>query len=112
MLLFVRIFTQTLFFLEVPPCSPMFTRINERMHTEITALAPASIKVKIVAPTEHKHSVWIGGSILASLFTFQSMWISKEEYDESSPSIVHCYASRLWIAISIGAPSIHVVQWT
>eukprot|EP00979_Chaetoceros_neogracilis_P003727 scaffold656_cov271-Chaetoceros_neogracile.AAC.37 len=29
----------------------MFTRINERMHTKITALAPASIKVKIVAPT-------------------------------------------------------------
>eukprot|EP00804_Cyclotella_cryptica_P020060 CCRYP_014853-RA/>CCRYP_014853-RA protein AED:0.29 eAED:0.29 QI:0/0/0/1/0/0/2/0/184 len=37
----------------------------------------------------HKYSVWIGGSILASLSTFQSMWISKEEYDESGPSIVH-----------------------
>jgi actin-related protein len=27
--------------------------------------------------------VWIGGSILASLSTFQQMWISKEEYNES-----------------------------
>jgi len=67
----------------------MFPGINERMAKEITALAPASIKVKIVAPPERKYSVWIGGSILASLSTFQSMWISKEEYDESGPSIVH-----------------------
>ena len=36
-----------------------------------------------------KYSVWIGGSILASLSTFQQMWISKTEYDESGPSIVH-----------------------
>ena len=32
---------------------------------------------------------WIGGSILSSLSTFQSMWISKAEYDESGPAIVH-----------------------
>jgi actin beta/gamma 1 len=67
----------------------MFSGMAERMNKEITALAPASIKVKIVAPPERKYSVWIGGSILASLSTFQSMWISKEEYDESGPSIVH-----------------------
>merc|ERR1711948_79997 len=67
----------------------MFPGISDRMLKEITALAPASIKVKIVAPPERKYSVWIGGSILASLSTFQSMWISKEEYDESGPSIVH-----------------------
>lgn len=67
----------------------MFPGISERMSKEISHLAPASIKVKIVAPPERKYSVWIGGSILASLSTFQSMWISKEEYDESGPSIVH-----------------------
>jgi actin-related protein len=38
---------------------------------------------------ERKYSVWIGGSILASLSTFQQMWIAKSEYDESGPSIVH-----------------------
>merc|ERR1712178_241085 len=67
----------------------MYPGISERLSKEITSLAPASIKVKIVAPPERKYSVWIGGSILASLSTFQSMWISKEEYDESGPSIVH-----------------------
>merc|ERR1712159_890805 len=57
------------------------------MKTEIAALAPSSMKVKVIAPPERKYSVWIGGSILASLTTFQQMWISKSEYDESGPSI-------------------------
>uniref|UniRef100_A0A8C4NGQ9 Actin, beta 1 n=1 Tax=Eptatretus burgeri TaxID=7764 RepID=A0A8C4NGQ9_EPTBU len=46
-------------------------------------------KEMIIAPPERKYSVWIGGSILASLSTFQQMWITKQEYDESGPSIVH-----------------------
>lgn len=103
----------------------MYAGISDRMQKEITALAPSSMKVKIVAPPEwvewrrvgsalflekekedligtlliaclfllfllrRKYSVWIGGSILASLSTFQQMWISKQEYDEAGPSIVH-----------------------
>ena len=67
----------------------MYVGINDRMQKEITQLAPSSMKIKIVAPPERKYSVWIGGSILASLSTFQQMWISKQEYDESGPSIVH-----------------------
>ncbi len=46
-------------------------------------------QVKVVAPPERKYSVWIGGSILSSLATFQTMWISKAEYEESGPQIVH-----------------------
>ncbi|KAG5403610.1 hypothetical protein IGI04_009729 [Brassica rapa subsp. trilocularis] len=67
----------------------MFGGIGDRMSKEITALAPSSMKIKVVAPPERKYSVWIGGSILASLSTFQQMWIAKAEYDESGPSIVH-----------------------
>jgi actin beta/gamma 1 len=67
----------------------MFAGIGERMDKELVALAPPTMKIKVVAPPERKYSVWIGGSILASLSTFASMWISKEEYDESGPSIVH-----------------------
>merc|ERR1711928_282605 len=63
--------------------------IDKRLEKELTQLAPASVKVKIVAPPERKYSVWIGGSILSSLSTFQDMWISKDEYDESGPGIVH-----------------------
>ncbi|KAF3566695.1 hypothetical protein DY000_02017930 [Brassica cretica] len=67
----------------------MFGGIGDRMSKEITALAPSSMKIKVVAPPERKYSVWIGGSILASLSTFQQMWIAKAEYDESGPLIVH-----------------------
>eukprot|EP01018_Ginkgo_biloba_P032195 Gb_22033 [translate_table: standard] len=63
--------------------STMFPGIADRMSKEITALAPSSMKIKVVAPPERKYSVWIGGSILASLSTFQQMWIAKAEYDES-----------------------------
>jgi len=67
----------------------MFPGIGERMTKELTALAPSTMKIKVVAPPERKYSVWIGGSILSSLSTFQQMWVSKGEYDESGPTIVH-----------------------
>merc|ERR1712037_553536 len=67
----------------------MFPNLDKRLNKEISALAPSSVKVKIVAPPERKYSVWIGGSILSSLSSFQDMWISKDEYDESGPGIVH-----------------------
>ena len=67
----------------------MFPGVSERMVKEITALAPPTIKIKAIAPPERKYSTWIGGSILASLSTFQQSWISKQEYDESGPAIVH-----------------------
>merc|ERR1711912_85877 len=67
----------------------MFAGIGERMSKELTALAPSTMKVRVVLPPERKYSVWIGGSILSSLSTFQQMWITKDEYDECGPSIVH-----------------------
>ncbi|XP_029798130.1 beta-actin-like protein 2 isoform X2 [Suricata suricatta] len=69
--------------------STMYPGIADRMQKEIVNLAPSTMKIKIIAPPERKYSVWIGGSILASLSTFQQMWISKQEYDEAGPPIVH-----------------------
>ncbi|XP_008830814.1 beta-actin-like protein 2 isoform X1 [Nannospalax galili] len=69
--------------------STMYPGIADRMQKEIATLAPSTMKIKIIAPPERKYSVWIGGSILASLSTFQQMWISKQEYDEAGPPIVH-----------------------
>ena len=56
----------------------MFPGITDRLQKELVNLAPSTMKVKIIAPPERKYSVWIGGSILSSLSTFQQMWISKE----------------------------------
>jgi actin-related protein len=56
---------------------------------ELDAIIPNSMKTKVIAPPERKYSAWIGGSILASSSSFENMWISKEEYNECGPSIVH-----------------------
>lgn len=37
---------------------------------------------------ERRFGSWIGGSILASIGTFQQMWISAQEYEESGKSQV------------------------
>jgi len=35
------------------------------------------MKIKVLAAQERKYSVWIGGSIISSLSTFNTMWITK-----------------------------------
>ena len=67
----------------------MHPGIDDRLQKELTSLAPPTMNIKVIDEPERKHSVWIGGSILASLSPFQCMWISKPEYDEYGPSIVH-----------------------
>jgi len=69
--------------------STMFFGLTDRLQKELVLLAPPTIKIKIVAPPERKYSVWIGGSILASLTSFQNMWVTKQEYLEMGPSIIH-----------------------
>ena len=71
--------------------SSMYTGLPERLSKEIKALAPESMKeeVKVIASPERKFAVWIGGSILSSISTFESMWITKTEYEESGATIVH-----------------------
>lgn len=69
----------------------MFPGLPERLTKEVQKLAPSAMssKVKVTANPERKYSVWIGGSILSSLSNFQCMWITKQEYDDSGPQIVH-----------------------
>ncbi len=67
----------------------MYKGTAERVQKEIKLVAADSMKIKIIAPPERKYSVWIGGSILSSLSTFEEMWITKDEYDECGPCIVH-----------------------
>ena len=67
----------------------MFPGFSERLKKEMKGLVPAGSEVKVVAPECRKNSVWIGGSILASLPTFKDMWITKEQYGEQGPSVIH-----------------------
>merc|ERR1719515_6568 len=45
----------------------MFPNMPERLQAEIEGLVAEGAKVKVIAPPERMISVWIGGSILASL---------------------------------------------
>lgn len=71
--------------------STMFPGLTDRLQKEIESLAPQGTTVNIIAPPTREHSVWIGGSILAALPTFQDILISKQAYEETGPSI----ASRI-----------------
>ena len=42
-----------------------------------------------MAPEERKYASWIGGSILSHLSSLDTMWISKNEYEETGVSIIH-----------------------
>lgn len=67
----------------------MFEGLPSRLKNEIQRLVPDIVKVNIIAPKERKFSVWIGGSVLSTLATFQSSWVTSSEYEETGPSIVH-----------------------
>ena len=57
--------------------STLFESMGERLWQEIHTLTPSNGRIKVLAPPERLYSVWLGGSILASLSTFQTMWITK-----------------------------------
>jgi len=69
--------------------STLFPGLADRLKKEMNVLAPASVKVDIVATPERRFSVWIGGSIFASLSTFQEKWVTREEYMEYGAGIIH-----------------------
>ncbi|KAF3777433.1 Actin-related protein 4 [Nymphaea thermarum] len=59
-------------------------QLKERLEKDVGEEAPQAARVKVLASgntTERRFSdsVWIGGSILASLGSFQQMWFSKAE---------------------------------
>ena len=66
----------------------MFPGIEDRLLKELRTLVPSQGNIKIVAPPERKYSVWIGGSIIASLATAQFYFMTREEYDECGAGIV------------------------
>lgn len=67
----------------------MFEGFGIRLWNELHQLNFAKSKIKILATPDRTHMVWKGGSILAALSTFQTMWITKAEYEEYGPSIIH-----------------------
>ena len=58
----------------------MYDGIADRLKEEIIAQLPAGAEVRIVASADRKYAVWKGASTLASLSTFESSWITADDY--------------------------------
>ena len=69
--------------------SSMFEGLENRLQKEISSLAPSSMTTKVIASPDRNYAVWIGGSIISTIETFPKISISKDEYWETGPSIVH-----------------------
>ena len=81
--------------------SSQFAQLRDRVERDLVdggvdgveaSCSAAGIKPKVAAPlnaAERRFSAWIGGSILASLGSFQQMWMSKAEYEEHGKSLIH-----------------------
>lgn len=67
----------------------MYEGIATRLKKELEALAPAGSDIRMIASEDRKYSVWKGASTLASLSSFESSWMSKEEYDEHGVELIH-----------------------
>jgi actin, other eukaryote len=64
----------------------LFDGMSERLESELKSYHPK--QVRVLAPPERKYSHWIGASILTSMSSFQSKWVSKDEYEEFGPDIL------------------------
>jgi actin-like protein 6A len=72
--------------------SSLMPGLRDRLEKELGVLGPQAAKIKVSMPIntlERRFSVWLGGSILASLGSFQSLWMSKKEYEEYGSALIH-----------------------
>ncbi|KAF7312823.1 Cytoplasmic 1 [Mycena kentingensis (nom. inval.)] len=85
--------------------STVFPGFVDRLERELRDLAPAgssvrvqpqkiqqniqSLQIRVIALAERRKSDWIGGSILASLSTFQDKWITRQEWEEAGPAVMY-----------------------
>lgn len=86
--------------------SSLFSGMEKRMEKEIQSLE-VSVRVRVSATSERQLASWIGGSILTSLTSSsKDMLISKEEYNETGPTIVHlkCFHWPNFAFISLYQP--------
>ncbi|GIX63458.1 actin, putative [Babesia caballi] len=68
--------------------SSLFSGLTERCEKDLRAAVNDNAPVKLAGTIKNRElTVWIGGSIVASLPSFQQMWVTKADYDESGPTV-------------------------
>ncbi|KAI6198282.1 actin [Aphelenchoides fujianensis] len=63
---------------------------TERLNHDLARRCNPTVKLRLpqCQPTERRYGAWIGGSIVSSLGSFQQLWISKSEFEESGKALI------------------------
>jgi len=69
--------------------STKFPGFGERLLNEVRKLGPRGRKIRIHAPPDRQFTTWAGGSILANLFSFKTMWLTRRNYQDHGSSLVY-----------------------
>lgn len=67
----------------------LFKGLAHRLSNDLLSAAPPTAKVRIYSTQERQFLSWIGGGILTSISSFQSVWMTQAEYQEFGPSVVY-----------------------
>ncbi|KAK3767795.1 hypothetical protein RRG08_053940 [Elysia crispata] len=69
--------------------SSLFHGMQAKLKKEVAKTCPFAGEANVNAPPTRLLSAWTGGSILAALSTFETMWLDKKDYEEEGPHILH-----------------------
>jgi len=69
--------------------STMFGGMKDRMVKSVQDLCNPNVSVKVTAANDRKYAVWTGAAVLSGLSTFESMFITSDEWAEHGSAIVH-----------------------
>lgn len=73
----------------------LFPGFRERLQTEVANRFPGMFgHVNVIAPPDRQNLVWMGGSVIASIDSFEPLWVTREVYEEHGPSVVHGYRRK------------------
>ena len=67
----------------------LFDGFAERLEKDVAHLVLPMFTPKAIAPAERQYSAWMGGSMLGLSSGFKDISISRSEYDEHGPKLVH-----------------------
>merc|ERR1712093_860785 len=67
----------------------MLPGLAKRLHRELTDMLPTEMarQVDVCADSQRKYAAWIGGSMFASLSTFEHVAITKAEFEEGKTDV-------------------------
>uniref|UniRef100_UPI00358FDA19 actin-5-like n=1 Tax=Myxine glutinosa TaxID=7769 RepID=UPI00358FDA19 len=62
---------------------------HERMYRDISIRASPGFKTDVFVHPQPIHAVWLGGSMVAGLPEFNTLWVSLQDYNEHGAHVIH-----------------------